>query len=229
MRLAVFTDIHGNLQALESILKSINSKNYDEVIFLGDSIGLGVDNEECLNLIKNSNIKFLMGNHEYYYIKGVENIKGLKKDRIFHDDWVNKRIKTKLNNLDYEYEIVINNIKLTFLHFFLIDNIDYPFENLSIFDSNEYKNVFNKIDSDYVFYGHIHDERLDVINNKKYYGLNSSGCVKDDNTFYYEINIDKKVEVNKINLKFDRKAFENNILKYDFPDKENILKKYYGL
>ena len=32
MKLAVFTDIHGNLEALKAIINDINSKNVDEII-----------------------------------------------------------------------------------------------------------------------------------------------------------------------------------------------------
>ena len=82
MKLAVFTDIHGNYESLNSIINHVNKNNYDQVIFLGDAIGLGIDNDLCLKLIKQNNIKFLIGNHEYYCIKGVENIESLDKSRL---------------------------------------------------------------------------------------------------------------------------------------------------
>ena len=229
MKLAVFTDIHGNYQALISILNSINKKKYDDVIFLGVAIGLGVDNELCLKTIKENNIKFLLGNHEYYYIKGVRNIKTIDKNKIAHEEWVDKNIKTKLKKLKLKYELNINNKKLTFLHYFLTDNEDYPYEHLSIIRNNTYKEIFDKVDSDYIFYGHLHEDKYDEINNKKYYGLNSSGCVKDNNTFYYEIDINKDIKIKKINIKFNRKKLINNLLNTNFPDKKEILDKYYGI
>ena len=57
MKLAVFTDIHGNLEALKAIINDINSKNVDEIICLGDTIGLGSESKECLDLIIENNIK----------------------------------------------------------------------------------------------------------------------------------------------------------------------------
>lgn len=230
MKLAVFTDIHGNYEALNIIINHINKNNYDKVIFLGDAIGLGVDSDLCLKLIKKNNIKFIIGNHEYYFIKGIENIKSLDKNRLEHEIWTKNNIKTNINNLkDYKYELEINNIKFTFLHYFMNNDEDYPYEHLSILRNNEYKKVFDKIDSDYTFYGHLHDDRYDEINNKKYYGLNSSGCVKDDKTFYYEINISEYVKVKKIYLKFDRKELENKLLNTEFPDKKKILNECYGI
>ena len=57
MKLAVFTDIHGNLEALKAIINDIKSKNVDEIICLGDTIGLGSESKECLDLIIENNIK----------------------------------------------------------------------------------------------------------------------------------------------------------------------------
>ena len=49
MKIAVFSDIHGNYQALKAILKKIGN-NYDEIVFLGDVIDLGPDSYECVKL-----------------------------------------------------------------------------------------------------------------------------------------------------------------------------------
>ena len=41
MKVAIFSDIHGNLEALEAILEDIKKNQFDEVICLGDVIGIG--------------------------------------------------------------------------------------------------------------------------------------------------------------------------------------------
>ena len=68
MRIAVFSDIHGNLEALKEILKDIEKENIDDIICLGDVIGLGPNSSECLDLIIKNNIKLVLGNHELYYL-----------------------------------------------------------------------------------------------------------------------------------------------------------------
>ena len=60
--------------------------------------------------------------------------------------------------------------------------------NLTI-DDDTYKEVLGKLKYDAVFYGHRHVERKDIINNCTFYGLDSRGCTKDENTFYYIVNI----------------------------------------
>ena len=46
MKIAVFSDVHGNYQATKAILDDIKNNNYDEVICLGDIIGIGPKSKE---------------------------------------------------------------------------------------------------------------------------------------------------------------------------------------
>ncbi|MGC8658195.1 MAG: metallophosphoesterase family protein [Desulfomonilaceae bacterium] len=66
MRLIVFSDVHGNLEALEILLEAIKKEHADRLFCLGDSIGYGPNPNECLELIRSlSNLTVLMGNHEW--------------------------------------------------------------------------------------------------------------------------------------------------------------------
>jgi predicted phosphodiesterase len=64
MRLAVLSDIHGNLEAFLSCLKDIDFSGVDQIVNLGDSIGYGPDPEEVLRLIYRRGIENILGNHE---------------------------------------------------------------------------------------------------------------------------------------------------------------------
>lgn len=50
-RVAIITDIHGNLEALETILEDIKTQDVDEMICLGDSIDIGPNSKECIDLL----------------------------------------------------------------------------------------------------------------------------------------------------------------------------------
>jgi predicted phosphodiesterase len=69
MRLAVISDIHGNLEAFYSVLEDIKDKGVTEIISLGDNIGYGPYPEEVLQEIKKQQIKSVLGNHEYGLIE----------------------------------------------------------------------------------------------------------------------------------------------------------------
>ena len=64
MRIAVVSDIHGNLEALKQVLADIDQSGVDSVVSLGDNIGYGPEPEEVVNLIRKRNIPSVMGNHE---------------------------------------------------------------------------------------------------------------------------------------------------------------------
>jgi len=64
MRLAIISDIHGNLEAFRQVLKDMDASSLDDVVCLGDNIGYGPDPEEVVRLLRRRNIACIMGNHE---------------------------------------------------------------------------------------------------------------------------------------------------------------------
>jgi putative phosphoesterase len=64
MKIAVISDIHGNIEALREVLADIERLGADSIISLGDNIGYGPDPEEVSQFIRSNNIPSVMGNHE---------------------------------------------------------------------------------------------------------------------------------------------------------------------
>ena len=64
MRIAVISDIHGNLEAFLEVLADIDQSGVDEIICLGDLIGYGPNPEEVVQKIRALQIPTIMGNHE---------------------------------------------------------------------------------------------------------------------------------------------------------------------
>ncbi|HKU58601.1 MAG TPA: metallophosphoesterase family protein, partial [Gaiellaceae bacterium] len=62
MRVAVLSDIHANLHALEAVLASIESASPDEVWCLGDTVGYGAAPNECCARIRERADVMLCGN-----------------------------------------------------------------------------------------------------------------------------------------------------------------------
>lgn len=63
-RIAIISDIHGNLPALEAVLADIAREGVDEIICLGDVIGYGCRPDACLELLKDKCMVTVRGNHE---------------------------------------------------------------------------------------------------------------------------------------------------------------------
>lgn len=73
MKLAIFSDVHGNLIALEKFIKT-SKHEVDGYICLGDVVGYGPWNDECLEQVRQLPlISMIMGNHENLFL-GKESI-----------------------------------------------------------------------------------------------------------------------------------------------------------
>jgi predicted phosphodiesterase len=64
MRIAIFSDIHGNMDAFQQVLIDISKSNIDAVFCLGDNIGYGPEPEEVVRLLQEETIPSVVGNHE---------------------------------------------------------------------------------------------------------------------------------------------------------------------
>lgn len=71
--IAFLSDVHGNLEALEGVLKEVESEDVEEIIFLGDAVGYGADPNETVSLLKNYTRVALLGNHDAAVV-GLENL-----------------------------------------------------------------------------------------------------------------------------------------------------------
>lgn len=64
MRYAVFADIHGNLEALQAATAYTQKQHLSHFLILGDSIGYGVNPNECLEWALQYATYHVLGNHE---------------------------------------------------------------------------------------------------------------------------------------------------------------------
>ena len=64
MRVAVISDIHANLEALEAALIAIEREGIDRIICLGDIVGYGPDPLGCIYRLQEVEALGLLGNHD---------------------------------------------------------------------------------------------------------------------------------------------------------------------
>src|SRR3954452_10680002 len=64
MRIAVISDVHSNLPALEAVMEDIGRSDPDEVLWLGDLVGYGADPDACTALVRDVTEYCLAGNHD---------------------------------------------------------------------------------------------------------------------------------------------------------------------
>jgi predicted phosphodiesterase len=64
MRLAILSDIHANLPALEAVLADIDGSGLGQLWCLGDVVGYGAQPDECTRLVRERCDLCLVGNHD---------------------------------------------------------------------------------------------------------------------------------------------------------------------
>lgn len=75
-RIALISDIHANLPALEAVMKDIEQLQCDAVYCLGDIVGYNANPSECLEFIRSRQIPTVRGNHDEEAI-GEDNPAGM--------------------------------------------------------------------------------------------------------------------------------------------------------
>ena len=68
MRLAVISDIHGNLPALEAVLAHIETRRPDQVVVAGDLVNRGPQSAAVVSRLQPLGFPTVQGNHERYVL-----------------------------------------------------------------------------------------------------------------------------------------------------------------
>lgn len=88
----VLSDIHGNLQRFESIMKQINLQPDDTLYILGDVVDRNPDGIKILRrIMKMPNTKMLIGNHEYMMLNAVGHCKNAAEEKE-NTNWKQRRL-----------------------------------------------------------------------------------------------------------------------------------------
>jgi predicted phosphodiesterase len=64
MKLAIISDIHANLEALQATLQDISAQTVDRIVCLGDIVGYNANPAECISLLRESDVLCIAGNHD---------------------------------------------------------------------------------------------------------------------------------------------------------------------
>jgi len=63
-RLAIFSDVHANLEALEAVFRDLDHQHVDRVLHLGDVVGYNASPCEVIDLLMERNVHGVQGNHD---------------------------------------------------------------------------------------------------------------------------------------------------------------------
>jgi len=183
MKIAIISDIHGNLEALKATLKDIEKRNVDRIICLGDTIAKGIHPKECLDLIKENCEIVLQGNCDAHFSMEHENIDKMPEQEQKRIKWnqslINKEDREYLLKLPFCYEFYMSGSLVRLFHATptvnnkAILNVDSIETKYQMFLPS--KNTVSQMKADVVIYGHIHHPYMDKIYNKTLINVGSVG------------------------------------------------------
>lgn len=114
-RLAVISDIHANLDALDAVLKQIGS---EEVVCLGDLVDYGAEPNEVIAEVMRSGARTILGNHDSASLTGDTSLFNPKA--AMSSIWTRTRLtddsKRYLQALPEELRIQVEDVSLYFAH-----------------------------------------------------------------------------------------------------------------
>lgn len=114
-RVALMSDIHGNLEALNAVLQDARDQGIETIINLGDTVGYGPDPETCVDIASRECEINLCGNHDYAVLHeaegfnpvaraAVDYVRAIMKPVVGKDDPDKRRRWNWMENLEPIYE-----------------------------------------------------------------------------------------------------------------------------
>lgn len=201
-KIAIISDIHGNLEALKVVLKDIKERNIEKIFCLGDIVAKGTHQEECVNLVKENCDVILKGNCDAYFTSEVER-ETKPEIELKRIDWINSKLsdesKNFLKSLPYSFEFYLSGRLVRLFHATpekingFIGNIDTIGRLYSLFLPSE--NTLSNEKADIIVYGHIHTPFIQRIYNRTIINSGSVG-----NAIDVFRNIDKDADVKNTTL-----------------------------
>ncbi|MDM8542358.1 metallophosphoesterase family protein [Desulfococcaceae bacterium HSG9] len=152
MRIAIVSDIHGNMEAFQAVVVDIGASKIDAIISLGDNIGYGPESEEVAKLIREYNIPSVMGNHELGLVDRIylENFNPIARTSLL-------KTGSQLSNASIDYNCTLKPFLvmygMRFVHGFPPDSvITYQF----MVSEEGILKAFQQFDEKISFTGHSH-------------------------------------------------------------------------
>jgi len=151
MKYAILSDIHGNLEALRSVLAEIRRYEVEKYICLGDIVGYGANPNECLRLLQSLNPYAVLGNHDAAVcgLIGLENFTPLASQAII---WTTRELKSAGKEYLASLPLVRSLGDITIFH----SNLASPADWRYIKKPRETYSSFEKLTGWLGFFGHSH-------------------------------------------------------------------------
>lgn len=157
LKIAIISDIHSNIFALEKVLTDIHKRNIDLTVNLGDSLYGPIDPTSCADILMNSDIVSIMGNEDAILLNQdadqevhsshqftCQNLKAK------HFDWIRS---LNFSESIHDLIFICHGTPESYCNY-LLEDIDNGFPVLK--SNQEIENITGKIRQKVIFCGHSH-------------------------------------------------------------------------
>ena len=150
MRIAVFSDIHANQEALQAFMKHAARQGINQYVCLGDIVGYGANPNQCITLLQTlPDICFILGNHDNAAVGHISNMNG---DANTVMAWTRQRLSGKNLAFLKKMAVIIKQDNLLFCHATPYNPLTWPY----IGQRNIISKTFARTRAKIVFAGHTH-------------------------------------------------------------------------
>lgn len=153
MRYLIVSDMHGNWDAFDCVLKAADPEDFDSVLVLGDLVGYGAAPNEVVEAVRNLNghLHVIRGNHDKV-VAGVDDGSNFNFAALTAARWTTQSLSDE--NLTYVRELPLGPVEIEsgihICHGSPLDEDAYVFSD---FDARE---VFQGSEATLTFFGHTH-------------------------------------------------------------------------
>lgn len=163
-KVAVFSDIHGNMQALEAVYTDIQKENCDKIFCLGDLAMAGPEPDKAIEFIKKlhdeGKLELIQGNTDEMIANFAEFGNSVKSKfpilgNALENDVkiITEDHKKFLNNLPKQKELSVEGVKVLLVHGSPRRNDENISPDLPI---DQIEEMLEGTDADLIFCGHTH-------------------------------------------------------------------------
>jgi predicted phosphodiesterase len=159
MRIAILSDIHSNLEALEAVCEKMKGLDVDSIYFAGDVVGYGPDPNMCTSWVLNNADVAVAGNHDFAAVDMMDSdsFNSNARDAI---QWNARQLEADLSSYLVSLPMIETRNGVTLVHASprFPDQWEYIF---TLWDAEE---NFTHFDNTFCFVGHSHQPVMVVMN-----------------------------------------------------------------
>jgi diadenosine tetraphosphatase ApaH/serine/threonine PP2A family protein phosphatase len=157
MRYAIFSDIHGNLNALDAVLSAFKKEKPDKYLCVGDIVGYGAEPSACIERVKSLNADIIMGNHEAAStgLFPIDNFNPYARSAVI---WTRQALSREDIDFLKNLPLIFENEDLIMVH----GSLDSPEEFRYIFEAIDTEETFSLMKKKICFIAHTHRPKVYV-------------------------------------------------------------------